>query len=76
MKNNLENTPQTQIATNESLSDLSGELCGKSYDKEFAKKVIALYCKYGNKLNKTGLQKHNKILEMFQNLRDKNILSA
>lgn len=28
MKDKLENTPQTQITTNESLSDLSGELCG------------------------------------------------
>lgn len=28
MENNLDNTPKTQITTNESLSDLSGELCG------------------------------------------------
>lgn len=27
MEDNLGNTPQTQITTNESLSDLSGELC-------------------------------------------------
>jgi hypothetical protein len=26
MKSNIKNTPQTQIATNESLSDLTGEL--------------------------------------------------
>ena len=31
MKDNLENTPQTQIATNESLSDLSGELARIKY---------------------------------------------
>lgn len=45
-------------------------------NKEFAEQVINLYMKYRGTLNKRDIKNHNLIITMFQNLRDKNTLSA
>jgi len=60
----------------EIISPLDTLVMRQTENKKFAEQVIKLYFKYNSILNEKDIKKHNLIVGMFQNLRDKNSLSA
>ena len=60
----------------EVISPLDTLVMRQTENKKFAEQVLKLYYKYNNILNGKDIKNHNLIVTMFQNLRDKNSLSA